>query len=147
VSDAEIGTDGPSVVLAGVDGSPSSMRAGAFAAGVARRQGAALVVVFIETTPSMTAFTPSAIPAVEEGLDAVAGDLRAEVHAFAAESGVSAEFLAMRGDPFTEIGRVAAERKADVVIVGASANVGHRLIGSLAVRLVRAGKWPVTVVP
>ena len=27
------------------------------------------------------------------------------------------------------------------------AKAGHKLIGSLAVRLVRAGKWPVTVVP
>ena len=31
--------------------------------------------------------------------------------------------------------------------VGASKQAGHRFVGSLAVRLVRAGKWPVTVVP
>jgi nucleotide-binding universal stress UspA family protein len=37
--------------------------------------------------------------------------------------------------------------RADAIVVGASAKAGHRLIGSLAVRLVRAGKWPVTVVP
>ena len=35
----------------------------------------------------------------------------------------------------------------DAVIVGASAQSGHRFVGSLAVRLVRAGRWPVTVVP
>ena len=32
-------------------------------------------------------------------------------------------------------------------MVGASAQAGHRLVGSLAVRLVKAGRWPVTVVP
>ena len=35
----------------------------------------------------------------------------------------------------------------DAVVVGASARAGHRLIGSLAVRLVKAARWPVTVVP
>jgi nucleotide-binding universal stress UspA family protein len=43
--------------------------------------------------------------------------------------------------------RVAKEICADAIVVGASTKAGHRLIGSLAVRLVRAGKWPVTVVP
>jgi len=37
--------------------------------------------------------------------------------------------------------------RADAIVVGASLKAGHRLLGSLAVRLVRAGKWPVTVVP
>jgi nucleotide-binding universal stress UspA family protein len=33
------------------------------------------------------------------------------------------------------------------VVVGASEHLGHRIVGSLANRLIRAGKWPVTVVP
>ena len=36
---------------------------------------------------------------------------------------------------------------ADAVIVGASTKAGHRFVGSLAVHLVRANRWPVTVVP
>jgi nucleotide-binding universal stress UspA family protein len=32
-------------------------------------------------------------------------------------------------------------------VVGASTHAGHRLVGSLAVRLVKAARWPVTVVP
>ncbi len=36
---------------------------------------------------------------------------------------------------------------AGVDVVGASEQAGHRLIGSVASRLVRAGRWPVTVVP
>ncbi|HEX5204346.1 MAG TPA: hypothetical protein VFW27_30850 [Actinoplanes sp.] len=34
-----------------------------------------------------------------------------------------------------------------VGVDGSSAGFGHRIAGSLAVRLVRLGKWPVTVVP
>ncbi|MCU1663055.1 MAG: universal stress protein UspA, partial [Pseudonocardia sp.] len=60
---------------------------------------------------------------------------------------MSADYRAVRGDPFTELARIADEVRADAVVVGASTQAGHRLIGSLAVRLVRAGRWPVTVVP
>ena len=49
-------------------------------------------------------------------------------------------FIAARGDPYTELTRVADEVRADAVIVGASAKAGHRWIGSLAVRLVKAGR-------
>jgi nucleotide-binding universal stress UspA family protein len=49
--------------------------------------------------------------------------------------------------PDNVLARVADESRADAVIVGASAQAGHRLLGSVAVRLVRTGRWPVTVVP
>jgi nucleotide-binding universal stress UspA family protein len=42
---------------------------------------------------------------------------------------------------------VAEERKVDAIVVGASTQAGHRLVGSLATRLVRHATWPVTVVP
>jgi len=61
--------------------------------------------------------------------------------------GLPVTFVVARGDPYTELKRVADEMRADAVVVGASAQAGHRWIGSLAVRLVKAGRWPVTVVP
>ena len=57
------------------------------------------------------------------------------------------KFLTRRGDPYAELAAAADELKADAVVVGASEKAGHRLIGSVAVRLVKAGRWPVTVVP
>lgn len=143
----EIGRDGPSVLLVGVDGSPTSLRAAAYAAGMARRQGSKLVVVHVGSRPSMADLAPYAAPYIDESLDQVVRDLRRQVDEGSAYVGVAAEFVPVRGDPFGEICRVADEINADAVVVGASASAGHKLIGSLAVRLVRCGKWPVTVVP
>ena len=49
----ELGTDGPKVILVGVDDSVTSLRAGAYAAGLARRQGARLVIVYVEQHSAM----------------------------------------------------------------------------------------------
>ena len=43
-----MGTDGPMVILVGIDDSVTSLRAGAYAVGLARRQGARLVCVYVE---------------------------------------------------------------------------------------------------
>jgi nucleotide-binding universal stress UspA family protein len=143
----ELGNDGPSVLLVGVDGSPTSLRAASYTAGLARRQRCRLVVVHVGSRPAMSGLSPYAVPYIDESLDKIAEDLSQQVEAGAAYIGVEAEFLSVRGDPYSEIVRVADEIRADAVFVGASASAGHKLVGSLAVRLVRAGKWPVTVVP
>ncbi len=57
------------------------------------------------------------------------------------------EFHTFRGDPYNGLVAAADELKADAVVVGASESAGHRFIGSVALRLVKAGRWPVTVVP
>ena len=143
----ELGTDGPQVILVGFDGSPTSLRAGAYAAGLARRQHARLVVVHVETTPALAMLAPGRPWPVEETIAVVTEELRLQVAEGAGHTGVDVEFLAVRGEPFVELSRVATELRADAIVVGASASAGHRLMGSLAVRLVRAGRWPVTVVP
>jgi nucleotide-binding universal stress UspA family protein len=145
--DFELGTDGPKVVVVGFDGSPTSLRAGAYAAGLARRVNARLVAVYVATTPALALLAADRPWPVEETLAAVTEEVRHQVEAGAAHAGVTAEFMALRGDPYGELCRVATETHADAVVVGASTHAGHRLMGSLAVRLVRAGRWPVTVVP
>lgn len=57
------------------------------------------------------------------------------------------EFHTFRGDPFNGLVTAADQLKADAVVVGASQQAGHRIVGSVALRLVKAGRWPVTVVP
>ncbi len=47
----ELGTDGPGAIVVGVDGSPTSLRAAAYAAGLARRQHTKLIAVFVRSSP------------------------------------------------------------------------------------------------
>lgn len=146
----ELGTDGPSVILVGVDDSTTSIRAGWYAAGLARRQGARIVAVFVLPMASFGAAGPggAALTVVkEEAFRNSVEDMRLRAETVAAELGISVTFRAARGDPYSEIVRIADEVRADAIVVGASKHAGHRFVGSLAVRLVRAGKWPVTVVP
>ncbi|WP_238011901.1 universal stress protein [Dactylosporangium sp. AC04546] len=143
----ELGTDGPKVIVVGVDGSDTSMRAGAYAAGLARRQRARLVVVYVTGVPAASRLVAEAAGAVEQAVAEATEDMRRQVELGALHAGVNAEFVAVRGDPYQELVRVAAELRADAVVVGSSRRFGHRFVGSLAVRLVKAGRWPVTVVP
>ncbi len=146
----ELGTDGPKAILVGVDDSTTSLRAASYAAGLARRQGASVTAVFVAPVASMGAATPGGaglVAAQREAVGQMAADMRRRAEEASRDLGISITFIATEGDPYTEIRRIADEIRADAVVVGASAHAGHRLVGSLAVRLVRAGRWPVTVVP
>src|SRR3984957_7055854 len=149
-SSFELGTDGPSVILVGVDDTTTSIRAGWYAAGLARRQRARIVAVFVAPLAGFAAAGPGGAAvtvAKDEAFRMSVQDMEQRAQTMETELGISITFRAARGDPFTEICRVADEVRADAIVVGASKHAGHRFVGSLAVRLVRAGKWPVTVVP
>ncbi len=144
----ERGTDGPRVVLVGVDGTRTSLRAAAYAAGLARRQGARLVVVFVSSPAAYATMISGVVAgAVQQTHDELAEDLRQECRRGADELGVPVTFLSRRGDAYTELRAAADETRADLVVVGSSEQAGHRLVGSVAARLVRTGRWPVVVVP
>ncbi|MFD0786197.1 universal stress protein [Micromonospora azadirachtae] len=144
----ERGTDGPRVVLVGVDGTRTSERAGSYAAGLARRQGASLVVVFVNAPNGFVAMMPGVdAAAMQRTQDDLRAELRREIQRTAQELGLPITFDCRRGDPYTELRDAADEYQADMVVVGASEQAGHRLVGSVATRLVRTGRWPVVVVP
>jgi nucleotide-binding universal stress UspA family protein len=143
----EFGTDGPSLILVGVDGSRTSLRAAAYAAGLARRQGCRVLAVYVSKVPATASLAAYGAAAMRETFDHTADELEKLILSRAAQAGVDAEFRSVSGDPLAELTTIAAQTRADAVVVGASEHVGHRIIGSLATRLMRAGKWPVTVVP
>lgn len=146
----EMGTDGPSVILVGVDESVTALRAASYAAGLARRQRARVVAVYVATTAGVGLASPAGpavLAAENEAHDEMAKELADRADVMARELGIAITFMYAHGDPLHEISRIARETRADAIVVGASLKAGHRLMGSLAVRLVRAGKWPVTVVP
>ncbi len=139
--------DGPDVLLVGVDGSDTSLRAGAYAAGMARRQQARLVILYVRPFSAVSGMSAGAAACLRESQDFVADELRQSALEQGARLGIDIDFVERDGNPYAEIVRLADEIKADAVIVGASTKAGHRFVGSLAVHLVRASRWPVTVVP
>ena len=146
----ELGNDGPSAILVGLDDSVTALRAAAYTAGLARRQRARVIAVYVSPVAGMALASPvgaSVVVAENEAHDEIGKELADRADRMGRELGISVTFVAAYGDPYHEITRVAMETRADAIVVGSSLKAGHRLMGSLAVRLVRAGKWPVTVVP
>jgi nucleotide-binding universal stress UspA family protein len=135
-------------VLVGVDGSDTAMRAAAAAFGLARRQGARLVVTFVACHSALTALSPAVASVFEhEAAARLHAELSAQVRSFAEELDVPVTFVKTFGDPYTVLRDSADQCQADVVVVGASQQAGHRFAGSVATRLIRSGHWPVLVVP
>lgn len=146
--DFECGTDGPRIILAGIDGSASSLRAGAYAAGLARRQSSALFLVYVQ--PLMASCVVAGVD-TSEITGSVAAEIVNEIESaiahLAAIGHVRWTFHTFRGDPFNGLVSAARDLRADCIVVGASSSATRRLMGSVAVRLVKLGNWPVTVVP
>ncbi|MEV5320509.1 universal stress protein [Streptomyces sp. NPDC052687] len=143
----ERGTDGPKVILVGVDGSDSSLRAAAYAGGLARRQHALLAVVYVQPVLAAGALGVPVAGTTEEIAEDLVAQIRDAAERVKGIFDVRWEFHTFRGDPYSGLVRAADELKADAVVVGASEQAGHRIVGSVAIRLVKAGRWPVTVVP
>jgi nucleotide-binding universal stress UspA family protein len=144
----EFGTDGPRLILAGVDGSDTSMRAGAYAAGLARRQNSRLVLVYVHrTSGAMAATVPGAAVLAIETSASIVGDIRQDLLIHGPRLGIDVSLVERHGSPYHEIARLAEELHADALVVGASMQAGHRIVGSLATHLVRSAHCPVTVVP
>ncbi|HET9172206.1 MAG TPA: universal stress protein [Actinospica sp.] len=145
----ELGSDGPSVILVGIDGSRSSLRAGAYAAGLARRQRSLLVIAYIQ--PVGAGAVPQAAAEIAAAGRGIADDIRAQIHEaldrLPADAAPSWEFRTRPGDPYGGLVKTAEEVRAEALVIGASEQAGHRILGSVGVRLVKSGRWPVTVVP
>ncbi|MBM0236178.1 universal stress protein [Micromonospora sp. ATA32] len=128
--------------------SRTSLRAAAYAAGLARRQGLRPGGGLRQLAGRLHRVMSGVVAgAVQQTHDELAEDLRQECRRGAEELGLPVTFLCRRGDAYAELCAAADEARADLVVVGSSEQAGHRLLGSVATRLVRTGRWPVVVVP
>jgi nucleotide-binding universal stress UspA family protein len=144
----EIARDGPTLLVVGVDESPTSRNALAYAVGMARRQQSNLVVVTVAAPVSLDVTT---------GMAAVAGvplpstselTLPAEIVKFLDEMIPERwEHVVRVGEPAHKLAAVADELRADAIVVGRSRSPTRHVLGSVAARLVRHARTPVIVVP
>jgi nucleotide-binding universal stress UspA family protein len=136
------------VIVVGLDGSPASWDAFCWAVGQAARGNGRLIAVY--ATPWAAPF-PSVgeafdYDAAEQAWREMAGNLAAEAAQRASEMGVPLSFVRESGDVIHALTSVARSADADLVVVGRSAKILHRLAGSAARRLVSRRDAPVTVV-
>ncbi|MET0425871.1 MAG: universal stress protein [Actinoplanes sp.] len=139
----------PAAIVVGVDGTDASLRAAAYAVGLARRQRAPLVLVYVRSQPGGLL---SAVDAAGAGIAAVI-DVEDQIEAELLDAfgqvpdDLDTKLIIRAGQPWAVLSEVAHEVQAGAVIVGRSESLAHRLTGSVPRRLVRCGRWPVTVVP
>lgn len=145
----ERGGDGPQVIVVAVDDLTPAHHAVSYGAGVARRNGAGMTLVYVRQTPPLEIWCGLAGVALESAdledpglvlLEQLAEVVRTRYR-------VTVDCQICDGDTAHEIARVADELQADAVIVGRPRSWLHRFAGSVATQLVRRGSWPVTVVP
>jgi nucleotide-binding universal stress UspA family protein len=144
---------GYSLVLVGTDGSESSFRAVDRAAEVARDAGARLLLV--------TAYHPMSEREVRAAQQALGGegykvtgsapaeDVLQDAADRARAIGVEdVKTLAVEGDPVDELARVAADEKADLVVVGNRGlnSLAGRLLGSVPANISHRATCDVLIV-
>jgi len=128
---------GPSVVLAGYDRTDASSHALSYAAGLAARVGARLVVLNVTESPATDYGT---------GVRVCVDDVAQEVQQVIAGCG-GCEVTVDVGDPAGVIQRIASQLRADVIVVGQSRHRWTHLLGSVPGRLARHAEQPVLIVP
>lgn len=132
----------PGHAVVGFDGSDAAHDAVAFAAGWARRTGAALDIVYVADSPWQWVADAGYAGACAEFWDEPSM-LSAEVADAMLGSALVWSYLVATGDVATELERCAARLDADAIIIGRS----RRRMFSIPRRLVRRSHRIVIVVP
>jgi nucleotide-binding universal stress UspA family protein len=145
--------DGSSTtIVVGVTTSQTSLRALAFAVGLARRQGAELVCVYVPSRGSISIAARG-----DTGLLAAAAWMRVQLEIeqslrrqFAADLsawGAQGHFIVRRGSLRSELRKAAVQWSADATIIGAPAGLRRYLYPVFPYSLVFRGHCPVVMVP
>jgi nucleotide-binding universal stress UspA family protein len=135
------------VVLVGVDGSTTSLRAATYACGLARRERCRLIVAHV-MSPGPWDWAMLAAGGVLQQLRVeLDEELKAEICALTGECPGPVSYVSLTGHPTGSLSAAADEFHADMVVVGASRGWRRWCGNSVAIGLIRLGRWPVIVVP
>ena len=121
-------------VIVGYDGSTPARHALAYAAGAARRLCRPLLAVYVTPCEVYCQEPLTGLVSVMKR-EAEATDverwLLAELDEMANPAGLEVHYGARRGSPARELAALAAELKADALVIGAPARSWHHLLGSV----------------
>jgi nucleotide-binding universal stress UspA family protein len=135
----------PHTYVVGVSGKAGSLRALAYAAGLARRHAGRLVVVHAGGRPERFALWPETVLLARTASADTADELRRTIAQTLADDDLDWALRTEAGAAFAVLVRVAGLEHADAVVVGTSR---RRVIRrSLAARLTTLGRHPVIAVP
>ena len=140
-------TEADHPVVVGYDGSAASRNALAYAAGLARRLGRPLLVVYvIPFGVYCEPMTGQVICTARERQDFEPW-LLAELDQVCDAEGLDVRVMARRGNAAKELAAAADSSSADALVVGASAHKLRHVAGSIPGWLARHARCPVIVVP
>ena len=134
-------------VIAGYDGSASSRNALAYAAGLSRRLGRPLLVVYVCSSGVYCEPLTGQVVGVARDADALERWLLTELDQVTGQAEVDVHVRTRRGSPARELAAAADEFSADALVIGAPAHIWHRVVGSVPGWLARHARCPVIVVP
>ena len=134
-------------VIAGYDGSASSRNALAYAAGVSRRLGRPLLVMYVCSSGVYCEPLPGQVVGALRDTEAVERWLLSELDQVAGHVEVDVHVRTRRGNPARELAAAAEEFNADALVIGAPRHFWHRVAGSVSGWLARHARCPVIVVP
>jgi nucleotide-binding universal stress UspA family protein len=143
-ADDGVGKDGLAVIVVGVDGSTPAQNAAAWAVGLARRERARLVLVYVESLTAAAYWSPMGLACAVEASSTFVKELHQAAADILDEAGVRWELVHYRGDPAQGLELVAEQRRADCIVIG---RARHRASGSVPRRLLNDAKRPVVVIP
>jgi nucleotide-binding universal stress UspA family protein len=134
-------------VIVGYDGSGSSRNALAYAAGVSKRLGRPLLVVYVCSSGVYCEPLTGQVVGVPRDAEALERWLLAELDQVTGDAVIDVHVRTRRGSPARELAAAAAEFNADALVIGAPTHFWHRIAGSVSGWLARHAGCPVIVVP
>jgi nucleotide-binding universal stress UspA family protein len=142
------------LILVGFDGSANSWDALSWACGEAQRSRGRVLAVWVSSSTDLgIAAVGSALVGLADGeagrdlADAERREaMRLELKSFAADHYLELAFVHTRGNPASELVRLAAAHHADLIVVGRSRKARHHLPGLLGRRLACDREAPIVVV-
>jgi nucleotide-binding universal stress UspA family protein len=134
-------------VIAGYDGSSSARNALAYAAGMARRLGRPLLVVYVASPGVYCEPMTGQVVGLPRDTDALERWLLTELDQVTDPSELEVHVRTRRGSPARELSAVASQFSADALVIGAPRHFWHHVAGSVPGWLARHASCPVIVVP